>query len=64
MSQRSCVALVARGITSASRVDFVRNGQIVDELADVLKEVITALQAIKGALVELDNRVRILENER
>ena len=43
---------------------FVRSGLIVDELADVLKEVITALQAVKGALVELDNRVRILENER
>ena len=43
---------------------FVRNGQIVDEIADVLKEVVTALQAVKGALVELDDRVRILENER
>ena len=43
---------------------FVRSGLIVDELADVLKEVITALQAVKGALLELDNRVRILENER
>jgi hypothetical protein len=45
-------------------VAFVRNGQIVDEIADVLKEVVTALQAVKGALVELDDRVRILENER
>ena len=43
---------------------FARNGQIVDEIADVLKEVVTALQAVKGALVELDDRVRILENER
>ena len=43
---------------------FVRNGQIVDEIADVLKEVVTALQAVKGALVELDDRVRVLENER
>lgn len=36
----------------------------MDELADVLKDLITALEAVKGALVELDNRVRILENER
>jgi hypothetical protein len=36
----------------------------VDELADVLKDLITALEAVKEALVELDNRVRILENER
>jgi hypothetical protein len=35
----------------------------VDEITDVLKELITALEAIKGALVELDNRVRILEHE-
>jgi hypothetical protein len=45
-------------------VGFAKSGVIVDELADVLKEVITALEAVKGALVELDNRVRILENER
>jgi hypothetical protein len=44
-------------------VAFVRNGVIVDELTDILKEVIEALQAVKGALVELDNRVRILEHE-
>jgi hypothetical protein len=44
-------------------VAFVRNGQIVDELTDILKEVIEALQAVKGALVELDSRVRILEHE-
>ena len=42
---------------------FVKNGVIVDELTDILKEVIEALQAVKGALVELDNRVRILEHE-
>ena len=42
---------------------FARNGLIVDELTDILKEVIEALQAVKGALVELDIRVRILENE-
>ena len=42
---------------------FVRNGQIVDELTDILKEVIEALQAVKRALVELDSRVRILEHE-
>ena len=35
----------------------------MDELADVLKEVIEALKAVQGALVELDNRVRILEHE-
>ena len=42
---------------------FVRSGVIVDELTDILKQVIDALQAVKGALVELDNRVRILEHE-
>ena len=42
---------------------FVRNGQIVDEITDVLKEVVTALQAVKTALVELDERVKVLENE-
>lgn len=42
---------------------FVRNGPIVDELTDILKEVIDALQAVKAALFELDNRVRILEHE-
>tara|TARA_R110002126_G_C10183158_1_gene475202 strand:- start:174 stop:311 length:138 start_codon:yes stop_codon:yes gene_type:complete len=45
-------------------VAFVRNGQIVDEIAEVLKEVINALHAVKGALVELDERVKVLENER
>jgi hypothetical protein len=35
----------------------------VDEITDVLRDLITALEAIKGALVELDNRVRILEHE-
>jgi hypothetical protein len=44
-------------------VVFARNGLIVDELTDILKEVIEALQAVKGALVELDSRVRILEHE-
>jgi hypothetical protein len=44
-------------------VASVKNGVIVDELTDILKEVIEALQAVKRALVELDNRVRILEHE-
>jgi hypothetical protein len=44
-------------------VASVRNGQIVDELTDVLKDLINALEAIKGAIIELDNRVRILEHE-
>jgi hypothetical protein len=44
-------------------VAFVRNGQIVDELTDVLKDLTNALEAIKGAIVELDRRVRILEHE-
>lgn len=44
---------------------FVRNGQIVDEpLTDILKDVINALEAIKGALIEIDNRIWKLENER
>ena len=63
MNQRLCAAVAVDGYTSASLVAFVRNGQIVDELTDILKEVIEALQAVKGALVELDNRVRILEHE-
>jgi hypothetical protein len=63
VNQRSCVADAADGYTSASLVAFVRNGQIVDELTDVLKDLINALEAIKGAIVELDRRVRILEHE-
>ncbi len=63
MNQKSCAAVVVDGYTSVSRVGFVKNGVIVDELTDILKEVIEALQAVKGALVELDNRVRILEHE-
>ena len=42
---------------------FVRSGLIVDEITDVLKEVITALQAVKDALIDLDVRVKVLENE-
>jgi hypothetical protein len=63
VNQKSCAAVVVDGYTSVSRVGFVKNGVIVDELTDILKEVIEALQAVKGALVELDNRVRILEHE-
>ena len=63
MNQRSCVAVVADGYTSASLVGSALNGVIVDELTDVLKEVIEALKAVQGALVELDSRVRILEHE-
>ena len=43
---------------------FVRSGLIVDEITDVLREVITALQAVKDALIDLDVRVKVLENER
>jgi len=63
VNQRSCAAVAVDGYTSASLVGFARNGAIVDELTDILKEVIEALHAVKGALVELDNRVRILEHE-
>ena len=59
-----CVALVAHGITQASHVGFARNGVIVDEpITDILKDVINALEAIKGALVSIDNRIWKLENE-
>jgi hypothetical protein len=45
-------------------VAFVRNGQIVDEpITDILKDVINALEAIKSALVSIDNRIWKLENE-
>lgn len=44
---------------------FAKNGAIVDEpLTDILKDVINALEAIKGALIEIDNRIWKLENER
>lgn len=43
---------------------FARNGVIVDEpITDILKDVINALEAIKGALVSIDNRIWKLENE-
>lgn len=40
----------------------VRNGQIVDK--ETLEQLIKALKAINDALIGLENRVRILENER
>ncbi len=65
MSQKLCVAHVALGITSASRVAFVRNGVIVPEpIHDILKDVIQALEAIKNALIDIDHRIWKLENER
>jgi hypothetical protein len=45
-------------------VGFARSGVIVDEpITDILKDVINALEAIKGALVSIDNRIWKLENE-
>ena len=64
MNQRSCAAVAGDGYTLASHVAFVRNGQIVDEpITDILKDVINALEAIKGALIDIDNRIWKLENE-
>jgi hypothetical protein len=52
------------GTTSARPVSFVRNGMTVDEpITDILKDVINALEAIKGALVSIDYRIWKLENE-
>ena len=43
---------------------FARNGVIVPEpIHDILKDVINALEAIRNALVDIDNRIWKLENE-
>ena len=64
MNQRSCAADAVDGYTLATLVAFVRNGVIVDEpITDILKDVINALEAIKSALVSIDNRIWKLENE-
>jgi repressor of nif and glnA expression len=43
-------------------VGFAINGVIVDK--ETLEQLIKALKAINDALIGLENRVRILENER
>ena len=64
MNQRLCAAVAVDGCTLATLVAFVRNGVIVDEpITDILKDVINALEAIKSALVSIDNRIWKLENE-
>jgi hypothetical protein len=67
VSQRLCVAHAARGITSASRVAFVRNGQIVDNrepMADIIRDIVEALRIIGKDLEMIDQRIWKLENER
>lgn len=34
-----------------------------EPITDILKDVINALEAIKGALIDIDNRIWKLENE-
>ena len=65
MKQTSCVAVAARGITLASRVAFVRNGQIVDDTTlDLFASISDALKGLAAAIEQVEARVRILENER
>jgi isoaspartyl peptidase/L-asparaginase-like protein (Ntn-hydrolase superfamily) len=65
---------VARGITLASLVAFVKGGNNVDDTQDLLaiiKSLTTAMQAmvqglqyIQNALEIVEQRVQVLENER
>jgi hypothetical protein len=55
---------VARGITLANLVAFVRGGNNVDEMFVILKDVITALHELKNGIETLQKRVENLENER
>ena len=65
MNQRLCVAVVADGYTSGSRVAFVRNGQIVDDTTlDLFASISDALKGLAAAIEQVEARVRILENER
>jgi len=64
---------VARGITLASPVAFVKGGNIVDdtsELLSVIKSLTSAMQGmlqgmqyIQNALEIVEQRVQVLENE-
>ena len=40
---------------------FVRNGQIVDR--EALQEIIRLFEVVKVALLDLDTRLQVLENE-
>ena len=65
MNQKSCVALVARGITSESLVAFVKNGVIVPEpMTDILRDMIEVLKVIANDLEVIEQRIWKLENER
>ena len=65
---------MARGITLASLVAFVKGGNNVDDTQDLLaiiKSLTTAMQAmvqglqyIQNALEIVEQRVQVLENER
>ena len=53
---------MAHGITSASLVASVRNGQIVDDMTlDIFKDVLIALKEMAAALEQIEARIRILE---
>jgi hypothetical protein len=57
---------VALGITSASRVAFVRNGKIVDNrepMADILRDIVEALRIIAKDLEIIEQRIWKLEHE-
>ena len=64
---------MARGITLASLVAFVRGGHIVDDSEDLLgiiksltsamQGMLEAMQYIQNALEIVEQRVQVLENE-
>jgi sulfur carrier protein ThiS len=65
VNQKSCVALVAHGITSESLVAFVKNGVIVPEpMTDILRDMIEVLKVIASDLEVIEQRIWKLENER
>ena len=64
---------MARGITLASHVAFVKGGNIVDDSEDLLgiiksltsamQGMLEAMQYIQNAVVLVEQRVQVLEND-
>jgi hypothetical protein len=58
VNQTSCVAAVARGITSASRVAFVKSGQIVDEIENVLEGIMKDPLGPDAVWASIEGKIR------
>lgn len=58
MSRKLCAALAARGITSASRVAFVKSGQIVDKLEKVLEGIMNDPLGPDAIWASIEGKIR------